>query len=431
MRYTVYDLIQDVKRKIHGGTPPTDIQAPLDEGRRNMLKNVMPPEMKREAYIEQAIYDQVERYAVPEDVKYEDIVDIKELDKYRDLDSVAKPLAHVYQRQFNMKNRSNIFSINWSSGVKTMSIYRPRHLHKFGHIVINEINSLNKNGTWNTSGNVVNLRLDELNHITRKASLSFDINDSGASGSIENFTMTPVDISDYLNIGAAFSWLSIPIPKEMLSVKLTLGSNQSDLTTDYYYATVNQPHDNNEFVNGWNLLKYMLNNLSSIGNPNPKSIGYIRFDFNTTGKPIPNCNIDSLIARKGYVYEMIYNSSHCLIDAFTRAWKKKTTTNSDQFPFEEDTYQILMLETALVVQKDLFANNIGASFDVTGIENDLGAAYNAYYDNHKEEFIDPTQYTDTMGRFHYGGGVQAAGRHHHREDGWFDRGGEEDGGGDH
>lgn len=421
MRYTVYDIIQDVKRKIHGGTITGGIEGSLDEGRRNMLKKLKPPEMKREAYIEQALYDQVDRYAIPEDVKYEDIVDIKELDKYRNLDSICRPLAHVYQRQFNQKNRENIFSINWDSGVKTMSIYRPKHLHKYQHIVINEVNSLTENGTWNTGGNVVNLRLDELNHITKKASLRFDINDSSDTGFIQNFTMRTVDINDYLNIGAAFSWLNIPLPVEMIAVKLTLGSNQSDLTTDYYYSTVNQPHDNNEFVSGWNLLKYMLNNLVSVGNPNPKSIGYIRWDFTTTSKSIPNCNIDSLVARKGYVYEMTYNSAYCLIDAQTRAWKKLTTKNSDQFPFEEDTYQILMLETALVVQKDLYANNQAALGDVTDIKDDLIVAYADYKKNHKAEFIEPEQYTNQMGRFTYGG-VQNSGRHCHRQDGWFERG---------
>lgn len=423
MRYTVYNLITDVKRKIHGGSIPSTIQSALDEGRRNMLMKIKPPEMQREAYIEQAIYDQVEKYAIPEDVKYEDIVDIKELSCYRNLDTLSQPLAQVYRRQFDQKVRENIFHIGWLSGVKTMQILRPKGLHKYQHVVLNDVNSLTKNGTWNTSGNVVNLRLDELNHITKKASLSFDINNSSTVGSIENFTMTPVDIFDYLNTGAAFAWLSIPIPKEMISVKLIMGSNQTDLTTDYFYSTVNQPHDSNEFVNGWNLLKYMLNNLTPEGNPNPKSIGYIKLEFTTTGQPIPGCNMDAIIARKGHVYQMIYNSSYCLIDPITRAWKKLTTKNGDQFPFEEDAYQVIMLETALVVQKDLFANNIGASFDVTGIEQELMNAYALFVKNHKGEFIEPEQRTNVMGRQSYGRVYDGNGEHCSRPEGWADNGG--------
>lgn len=422
MRYTVYNLITDVKRKIHGGSIPSTIQSALDEGRRNLIGKIKPPEMQRNAYIEQAIYDQVEKYAIPEDVKYEDVVDIKELSCYRNLDTLWKPLSQVYRREFDQKNRDNIFHIGWLSGVKTMDINRPKGLHKYQHIVLNYVNSLTENGSWNVGGNVVNLRLDELNHITKKASLSFDINDSSSSGFIENFTMTPVDIYDYLNTGATFSWLNIPIPQEMVAVKLIMGSNQSDLSTDYYYASVNQPHDNNEFITGWNLLKYMLNNLSSVGNPNPKAIGYLRLEFTTTGKAIPACNMDAIVARKGHVYEMIYNSSYCLIDPQTRAWKKLTTKNSDEFPFEEDTYQLIMLETALVVQKDLYANSMGAQSDVTDIENELVKKYAEYKKQHKAEFIEPNQYTNVMGRQTYGYPYGESGRHCSRPDGWFQGG---------
>ena len=401
MRYTVYNLIRDINRKIHGAEV-TEIQSELDEGRRNMIKAIKPPEMKRSAFIEYALYDDVENYAIPEDVTYDNITDINKLDKERNLDSISAPMAHVYQRQFDQKRRRNIFTINMVNGVKTMSIYRPKGMKRHQHLVINKVDSLSENGTWNTSGNVVNLRLDELNHVSKKASLSFDINNSSAYGSIENFTMTPVDMSDYLNTGAAFSWLSLPIPQNMLTVKLTLGSNQTDLTTDFYYSTVNQPHDGTEFGTGWNLLKYMLNNLQSVGNPNPKAIGYIRFDFTTNGEEIPACNLDSLVVRKGEIYEIVYNSSYCLIDAKTRAWKKFTTANSDEFPFEEETYQVLMLETALVVQKDLYASNIGASFDVSGVENDLQNAYQLYVANHKQEIIEAEQYMDVFGRNSYG-----------------------------
>lgn len=417
-RYTVYDLLTDIKRKVHGALP-TEIQSALDEGRRNLLRKVIPVEMERKCYIEDALYDQVEKYAVPEDLKYESVVDIKRLDHYKNLDSIWQPLAQVYRRQIDSKNRKNIFAINYESGVKTMNIYRPKGLHKYDHILINKFDSLTDNGTWNIGGNVVNLRLDELNHVTKKASLAFDINNSGTTGFIENFTMDSVNIDDYLNTGAIFSWLSIPIPQNMVSVKLTMGSNVGDLSTDLYSATVNQPHDNNEFMPAWNLLKYMLNSLSSVGNPNPKDIKYIRLDFTTTGTGIPNCNVDNMMARKGHVYEMVYNSSYCLIDAVTRAWKKKTTKNSDQFPFEEESYQLIMLETALVVQKDIYANSAGAKSDVTDIEDELKAAYIEYKKSHKKEFIEPEQYTNLMGRMSYGY-ENRGGRHYHRDKDWFE-----------
>lgn len=400
MRYTVYNIQQDVVAKIHGGEID-NFQRALDEGRRNMIKNITPTEMIRKGYMEQALYDQVNKYATADDMSYDNLIEIKMLSNYRNVDTLDHPLELVYRRNFDQKRRNakNVIAIEYENGVKYALINHPRGLRECQHLIVNDVNSLTSNGTWNVGGNVVNLRLDELNHITGSASLSFDINDSDSAGFIENFTMSPVDISEYLNVGACFAWLSLPIPANMLAVKLTLGSNTTDLTTDIYTSTVNQPHDNNAFVDGWNLLKYMLNNLNSTGNPNPKSIGFIRFDFTTTGQAIPGCNIDNVVIRKGVVYEMLYNSAFCLIDVRTKAWKQRTTANSDILPLEEDTYQILMLETALVVQKELYANNFGAQTDVSEIQSDLIQAYQMYRLNHTDESIEPEEYTYTLGDF--------------------------------
>lgn len=430
--YTTFNLKQDCKRKTHDVRFPTTEE--IDEGRRNMNGKLKPPEMARVGYIEDALYPKVESYAVAEDLKYEDVIDIKVLDKYRNTDTIANPLAQVYRREFDQKNRHNVYAINWDNGVKTISLNHPRGLQNCNHIIVNDVDSLTENGTWNVGGNVVNLRLDELNHITRKASISFDINDSSTTGFITCIGMKPVNIADYLNKGAAFAWLFLPIPKEMISVRLTLGSDPNDLTNDLYYATVNQPHDNNTFTTLWNLLKYMLNNLNTIGTPNPKDLTYMRFDFTTTGQPIPGCRINSVMARKGEVYEMSYNSNWCFIDATTGAWKKLTTDGSDYMPFEDDTYQIFMLEVALVLQKNIYGNNAAPAADVTAISDELHGQfyrgrlmkeglYTIYKRQHKAEFVEPEQYTNQMGRQYYGGQYLGRHDHHSRPEGWSERGG--------
>src|ERR1035437_403391 len=178
-KYTVYNLAKDVQKKIHGGTI-NDLNGSLDEGRRNMIKNIKPPEMIRSAYIEQAVYDKVNQYAIPEDLKYENVIEIKKLSSYRNVDTMEHPLEVVFRRQFDQKRRGakNVFSINYENGVKYAMLYHPKGLKECRDRLINASNSLNNNGTWNVGGNVVNLRLDELNHISKRASLKFDINNS-------------------------------------------------------------------------------------------------------------------------------------------------------------------------------------------------------------------------------------------------------------
>ena len=402
-KYTVYDLATDVQKKIHGGTI-NDLETSLDEGRRNILENIKPPEMIRSAYMEQAVYDRVNQYAVAEDLRYDNVIEIKKLSSYRNVDTMEHPLEVVFRRQFDQKRRGakNVFAITNENGVKYAMLYHPKGLKECQHFTINETNSLNNNGTWNVGGNIGNLRLDELNHITKRASIKFDINDSSTTGFINNLTMTPVDISDYFAKGAEFTWLNLPIPKEVIAVKLTMGSDNTNLTTDYYWNTVNQPHDNNQFITGWNLLRYMLADLNSEGNPNPKAISWIQIDFSTTGQAIPNCNIDSFVVRKGVVYWYLYNSQYCIIDSVSGAWKQKTTSNSDILPLEEDTYQILMLETALVEQEYLYANNFGAETDVTAIKSKLNTAYQKYYLNHTDEMMVPEEYSYVGGNMYDG-----------------------------
>lgn len=398
--YTVGDLRQDMDSNLHaGGTAGLqDFYKTVDKGRRAVIGKVRPEELIRKAYIEQAFYPKVDRYAVPEDMKYDDIIDMNLLSGYRNVDTMVSPIESVYRRRFSQKRGGsrNVINIGYENGVKYAQIFRPNPGNRMGgnlnrpncHFqIITNCDSLSTNGTWNVGGNVVNLRVDQLNHVIGEASLSFDINNSSNTGFLENFTLTSINLLDFLNRGATFAWLDIPIPKRLLSVKLTLGSNAGNLTTDLFTATVNQPHDNNAFTTGWNLLKYMMNNLTVIGTPNPEAIIYIRFDFTTTGTSIPNCHLDNVVTRLGSVYEMTYNSAYMFIDAFSGAWKKISTATSDIIVAEEDTYQLLLKESTLAAQQELYGSGIAAQSDVDDIASDLIGLYITFKKEHKSEAI--------------------------------------------
>jgi len=211
-----------------------------------------------------------------------------------------------------------------------------------------------------------------------------------------------------------FTWFNMPLPKEITSVKLTLGSNSSNLATDIYEYTVNQPHDNNAFIPAWNLLKFSMADMSQVGTPNPSAIIYVRLEFTTTGQPNPGCRIDNIVARKGVVYELTYNSRYGIQDANTLAWKKVADQDSDLIVAEEDTYQIWMLETALSVQKEIYANGTGSQMDVTAIDQELNGQvsrtgktirvgkYQTYRSEHKSEKIPAINSTYIYGDMYSG-----------------------------
>lgn len=402
--YSMYNMKQDVNQNLPGGgiDQLTDFFKTFDKGRRAMIGKVRPEELIKTAYLESALYPDVDKYSVPEDIKYDDVIQIARLAGYRNVDTMEHPLELVYRRRFGQKRGSaaNVMNIGYDNGIKYARIFRPTSGSRYGigannannalncsYRVISNCDSLNDNGTWNVGGNVVNLREDRLKHVIGRGSLSFDINGSDTSGFIENFTLEPFSILEFFKRGAEFAWLNLSIPRELIAVRLTMGSNPDDLTTDLYQASVNSPHDNSEFIIGWNLLKYMLQNLTMVGTPNPSVLTYIRFEFETTGQPIPNCNLDNINLRQGEVYEMTYNSSYCVIDPTTGQWKKIPTQNSDLIVAEEDTYSLLVAETTLAAKIESYQATPAGASSIDDERTNLIQLYKKFKMEHKSEAL--------------------------------------------
>lgn len=370
--YTVEQLAQDINSKLGNGSAQVQVEdfyGRIDEGRRKMLKKIEPPELVRNAYLEEAIYDQVNKYAIPNDLEYTSIINMRKLSAYRNVDRMSRPLEQVYRRRFDQKRRGsrNIFSVNYTNGVKTMSIYRPEGLPECQSMVINPADSLTQGGNWNVGGNVVNLTLDRLKHISGHAALKFDFNDSSNNGFIEVFLTTPSDLFEFLETGAVFTWLDISNFQILLTATMTLYSTD----TQYYQLTVNSPHDNNVWQNNWNLLKYQMSSMEAINAPNPRAITRIRFDFVTTGLTMNGCHLDNIIARRGQVYEVDYQSAYIIMDAVTGAWKKRATSPNDIVIAEEDTYQILMLESTISVMEEATNSTTYTSSHIQRITEEL------------------------------------------------------------
>lgn len=370
--YTVQELAEDINSKLGNGSVTVnvaDFYARIDEGRRKMLRQIDPPELVREAYLEEAIYDQVNAYAIPSDLEYTNVINLRKLSGYRNVDRMEQPLEQVYRRRFDQKRRGskNVFSINYTNGLKTMSVFRPSGLPRNQSIVINEADSLTEGGTWNAGGNVVNLTFDRLKHISGHGAIKFDFNDSATTGFIEVLLTTPVDLYSFLETGAVFTWLDIANFQILSTVTMTLESAPGQS----YQMTVNAPHDDNQWINDWNLLKYQLSSMTPVGAPNPRAINKVRFDFVTNGLVMNGCHIDNIIARRGQVYQIDYQSAYIIQDAITGAWKKRATSPNDIILAEEDTYQILMLESAISVMEEATNSTTYTSAHITRLTQEL------------------------------------------------------------
>lgn len=402
-RYRVSNLIKDVNRKLHeyGVDMTSDFFGAMDEARRNMLMMVHPPELKRKAYIEQALYDQVDRYASPTDLSFENVIDINMVASRHNLDTLNSPLVQVYSRKFKQQRRhaENYFSVNYENGVKYMSIRHPRGLRHCEHLLLNACDSLTANGNWSVGGNVVNLKVDKVNHITGKASLQFDINDSDTTGFLFTDNMNPVSISSLFDDGSLFAWLELPVQGVIRTVTVRMGSDSGN----YYEFATNQPHDGNEFATDWNLLGMRIDQFSQTGLPDRNSISYLYVEFNTVSETsMAKCHLDSVVARKGYLYEVTYESVWNIVSPNGYVWKQMADSSLDIIVAEETTYQCYMLETAKAIMQEAYGNSDRGNSDSSKIDQALQAAYLMYRGAHKTEAIEQDESTYVFGESYSG-----------------------------
>ncbi len=390
-RYTIFNLRDDVARKLSTSVPSAslDFFGAIDGGRRNMKKRINPLEMARKFTLEDAIYGHVNEYAVPEEMAYDDVIMINKLETRREgsnVNTLINPMSVVTRSDFWKRDKHygevrNVMNISYTNGLKTASIHSPTGMRPKQEM-INNMDSLNKNGTFTVGGNIGNLQIDHLNREQGKGSFSFDINNSSTSGFIQTMDMKPFKLTSFLQKGALFERFFTSLPREVTSISLSVYSSP----TDYYRYTVNGPHNNaTGFLNGWNQLKFLIDVYA--GNPNPDALIGFRLDVTTTGNTVGLCRFDELIAREGEVYEITFESRYCIIDPDTGQWIKRATKGTDELVFEDDSYDVFVLEVALELMKELYANGGAAKTDISSTAADLEAAYTEYEMKHKSEVV--------------------------------------------
>lgn len=406
MQKTIAQLALDIYRGISPAKPSDskDEYGAIVNAVELMLSTMKPKELSRRTIIENALYDQINEYTCPPDLDTNKIMQWYRLKNNREVDGFYNPMTQTTNREFDsMTSRGdggscgnygsqgqNIFTIEWQSSKKFLKV---SDFHGNTGLTLNDMNSITSNGTWNVSGNLVNLATDNLTYVAGSGSLRFNLNTSSNTGSILNTGMKPVDITSYLNVGKVFTWIDLPNINQLQTVTLNMYSS----LTDYYSITVSSPHDTDQFQLGQNLLGFELDSstMNTIGTPNPGAINQISFTFVTAGTLLmDSVRIDNVVARKGLVYGIQYISNQVFKDAVTGLMKWRPTDPSDIIILEYDTYQVLLAACVYV-----FAGELVNGANTTVIRNKLvnpylnamNAAFVEYKKRHKEEYIDETQ----------------------------------------
>ncbi len=412
---TVNDLITAANRKIspQSTSNARDIYGSISEASRNLLGKIKPKDLSRRTIIENALYDQVNRFECPNDMDQQNVMQWFRLDQRRNTDTFYFPMIQTTNRRFDQYrvNDQNLFTIEYQSGRKFVKVSDMGYLagqntgvsnaatNNGGGLVIHNMNAIDNNGLWYTFGNAEDIVTDNLTYLSGNGSVRVNLNTSTNTGGIINTTLEPIDLSQFFIRGKVFTWLDIEDLNQLQTVTLDLFSNPMDLTTDYYSMTVNSPHDCPQFQEGPNLLGFLLdsnNGMTTVGTPNPANIAAVRLTCVTNATtPMRNVRFDNIIAKFGVVFGIQYISKYLYEDT-DGIWKENASNLSDIIHVEFEVYQLLVEELAVVLGQEVFTDTVmnrkGLIFGKIGqLEQSLSAKYVQYNKFHKAEFIDEQQ----------------------------------------
>ena len=226
---------------------------------------------------------------------------------------------------------SNMFTINFNSGIKTIRINAP-FLNP--PTIINQIDSIAVNGTWAAAGTASNLSVNNTSFVQGYGSLQIDT--TAGAAYIENSTMSAVDLSSTELQSSFFAWVYAPTGASLTSVELRVGSDSAN----YYSLTVTTNQEGTAFANGWNLCQFNWSSMAVTGTPVMTAIDYARITLNVSAD-MTACKVNGLNSILGTIMEYEYYSKYMFRDVTTGAFQETITDDSNLINLDTETYNLL------------------------------------------------------------------------------------------
>lgn len=355
MPYNVQKLKTDLASVLHGTTTNqiTNLNSLIDRAARQVLTDVDPQETRRIVPITNGVFTNVYDYGTPVDLKGNKIVDLAP--------QVNRTAWDVWLQAYNQSFDSNkllslqdMFTINFNNAIKTVRINAP---FLTTPIILNYASTITGNGTWSTGASASNLQQDNINFVGGGSSLSFDLAALGATGYLENSTMTPVNLTTGLNQGTMFLYTYMQTASNITGVTLRWGSSAGN----YYQQTVTVTQSNTAFQNGWNLLSFSWNGATVVGVPDPTAIDYLRVTWAYNGTAETAMRLNVISEDLASIMNMEYYSKYLFRDNLTGVFQETVTDDSNLINLDTDSFNLLFNQVAyLAVQQQ---QGIDAPYD--------------------------------------------------------------------
>lgn len=311
--------ITDLKAEFEGGKSlSVDWYGILRRASESMLGQIYPETLKRRVPVYGGLSKDLKIYFCPTDVLVPS--DLYPMTGEREY--TYKPPAHFYANP-----TENTFTIEYINKVRFLVVR-----HAWSPSLL-EVNAMDAVGSIGGTATPV---LNEFNFLEGTGAIQATFDDSGKYFS--ETLATALDISDYLNGVAVVpvNWADGDIVASVTLQLLTSVGNYYQVTT-----TVDSIGDN--FIDGWNLLRFALAGRTSSGSPSAASIASWKLIITMESGQSQTVIVDRLSIQKSKAHDFEYYSNLAFVDGDTGSFKLVPESN-DYINLDRDAQNILHYE---------------------------------------------------------------------------------------
>lgn len=371
--YTRSQLLSDIDAGIKGKIGMISNQADLANrvAREVISKNNL-RSTRRRSDLTPNLFPGIYQYACPSDLKNYGIIDVISQANRQD-DSFNL----VPSEQFEVSKRIGDIAVDDYNGMRVLLINSAATTTEQ---VISELDSTTSGGgTWVAFGDAENIAEDGDDYIKGSGSLAFGISSAGGTtAGLQNSALDARDMTDFFGgESSVFVWHRISSTTDITNYILRIGSSSGN----YYQKTITARHDGNAFQTGWNLLRFDLTNLTTVGTPDQENIDYVAvYMTKATGKiSETDYKFDWLVAMKGRLNQVAYYSRF--------PWQSSTGTYLENSTSPSDLLTADTTEYGLFVKKGIAEAARLVSID-EGVINRMDADYGTSVAEYRAENID-------------------------------------------
>jgi len=310
----------------------------------------------RESALTPNLMDNQWDYALPVDVKADNIIDLRP--QNTDSRSEYETYDLVSPEEFDRRKRSEkgIFTILNDDLNRTLRV--SADVEDITTQVSNFEDTLWN--TFDTDGvNDSDVKVDNDDYIEGAGSIRFQTDTTDSTDStvgVQNTGITAFDISGFLARGSAFVDAKLTTADTGIhQLTLRIGSDSDN----YYQISDSNQNDCSAFVAGWNKVRFDFGNKTTTGTPADTAIDYVALFWSrdTTTTALLHLNdtdwgFDNLTLKRGKYYNLSYYSRYVWQDT-TLALSENATHDSHTLSVQNDEFEVIMAKAAELASQNL------------------------------------------------------------------------------